>query len=43
MLDDGFRFHLVPWEPMLKKRIGQTISAHVRTTGGIDWSFGRQR
>ncbi|WP_428697110.1 DUF3363 domain-containing protein [Stappia sp.] len=43
MLDDGFRFHLVPWEPMLEKRIGQTISAHIRTTGGIEWTFGRQR
>ncbi|WP_265516900.1 DUF3363 domain-containing protein [Nitratireductor luteus] len=43
MLDDGHQLHLVPWEPMLEKRIGQTISAHIRTTGGIEWSFGRQR
>ncbi|WP_265518223.1 DUF3363 domain-containing protein [Nitratireductor luteus] len=43
MLDDGHQLHLVPWEPMLEKRIGQTISAHIRTTGGIEWTFGRQR
>lgn len=43
MLDDGFRFHLVPWEPMLEKRIGETISTHIRTTGSIEWRFGRQR
>ncbi|WP_265517918.1 DUF3363 domain-containing protein [Nitratireductor luteus] len=43
MLDNGHQLHLVPWEPMLEKRIGQTISARVRTTGGIEWTFGRQR
>lgn len=43
MLDDGFRFHLVPWESSLERRIGHTISAHMRTTGRIEWYFGRQR
>ncbi|MER9544288.1 DUF3363 domain-containing protein [Mesorhizobium sp. M0437] len=43
MLDDGLGFQLVPWQPMLDKRIGQHISGLVQDSGGIDWSFGRKR
>ncbi|MER8886179.1 DUF3363 domain-containing protein [Mesorhizobium sp. M0816] len=43
MLDDGFGFRLVPWQPMLDKRIGQHITGVVQNSGGIDWSFGRKR
>ncbi|MER8418904.1 DUF3363 domain-containing protein [Mesorhizobium sp. M1329] len=43
MLDDGLGFQLVPWQPMLDKRIGQHISGLVQSSGGIDWSFGRKR
>ncbi|WP_376704044.1 DUF3363 domain-containing protein [Mesorhizobium sp. ISC25] len=43
MLDDGLGFQLVPWQPMLDKRIGQHISGFVQSSGGIDWSFGRKR
>ena len=43
MIDDGLDFHLVPWQPVLDKRIGQHITGTVRDVGGIEWSFGRKR
>ena len=43
MIDDGIGFQLVPWQPVLGKRIGQHIAGIIRDTGGIEWSFGRQR
>jgi type IV secretory pathway VirD2 relaxase len=42
MIDDGIGFQLVPWQPVLDKRIGQHISAIMRDAGGIEWSFGRK-
>jgi hypothetical protein len=41
MIDDGIGFQLVPWQPVLDKRIGQHITGTVRAAGGIEWSFGR--
>jgi type IV secretory pathway VirD2 relaxase len=43
MIDDGIGFQLVPWQPVLDKRIGQHITGTVRAAGGIEWSFGRNR
>ncbi len=43
MIDDGIGFQLVPWQPVLDKRIGQHITGKVRDVGGIEWSFGRKR
>jgi len=43
MIDDGIGFQLVPWQPVLDKRIGQHITGTVRDVGGIEWSFGRKR
>ncbi|SFU23232.1 Protein of unknown function [Mesorhizobium sp. YR577] len=43
MIDDGLGFQLVPWQPVLEKRIGQHITGVVRETGGIEWGFGRRR
>ncbi|MES0158139.1 DUF3363 domain-containing protein, partial [Mesorhizobium sp. M0018] len=43
MLDNGLGLQLVPWQPMLDKRVGQHISGLVQDSGGIDWSFGRKR
>jgi type IV secretory pathway VirD2 relaxase len=43
MIDDGTGFQLVPWQPVLDKRIGQHISGIMRNAGGIEWSFGRKR
>jgi Protein of unknown function (DUF3363) len=43
MIDDGIRFQLVPWQPLLERRIGQHITGTVRDAGGIEWNFGRKR
>jgi type IV secretory pathway VirD2 relaxase len=43
MIDDGIGFQLVPWQPLLDKRIGQHITGVMRNAGGIEWSFGRKR
>jgi uncharacterized protein DUF3363 len=43
MIDDGIGFQLVPWQPVLDKRIGQHITGTVRAAGGIEWNFGRKR
>ena len=42
MLDDGLGFSLVPWRPVLEKRIGQTMGVTMHGDQ-IIWSFGRQR
>jgi type IV secretory pathway VirD2 relaxase len=42
MLEDGLGFSLVPWQPVLNKRIDQHISGVMRD-GGVDWNFGRKR
>ena len=41
--DGGLGFSLVPWQPMLDKRIGQHISGLMRDGGDIEWGFGRKR
>ena len=43
MIDDGIGFQLVPWQPVLDKRIGQHITGIMRSAGGIEWGFGRNR
>lgn len=43
MIEDGLGFQLVPWQPVLEKRLGQHISGVRRDDGGIEWSFGRKR
>ena len=43
MIDDGIGFQLVPWQPVLDKRIGQHISGIAMPGGGVDWSFARSR
>jgi hypothetical protein len=43
MIDNGLGFSLVPWQPVLDKRIGQQITGTMRGGGGIEWSFGRKR
>lgn len=40
MLDDGMRFSLVPWRPVIEQRLGQQIAAIVRG-GGVSWDMGR--
>ena len=43
MIDNGLGFQLVPWQPLLEKRIGQHISGLMRDDGGIEWTLGRNR
>ena len=42
MLDDGVGFSLVPWRPVIDKRLGQSISATIRGSG-VSWEIGRSR
>ncbi|MBM3625247.1 MAG: DUF3363 domain-containing protein, partial [Alphaproteobacteria bacterium] len=42
MIDDGLGFSLVPWQPVLDKRLDQHITGVVRDSG-VDWSFSRKR
>jgi hypothetical protein len=42
LLDDGLGFSLVPWRPMIEKRLGQALSATVRGNH-VAWEVGRQR
>ena len=43
MIEDGLGFRLVPWQPVLEKRIGQFITGVQRESAGIEWDFGRKR
>jgi type IV secretory pathway VirD2 relaxase len=43
MIDNGLGFSLVPWQPVLDKRIGQHITGTIHDGGGIEWSLGRKR
>ena len=42
MLDDGLGFGLVPWRPVIERRLGQTVSAVVRGEH-VTWGLGRGR
>jgi hypothetical protein len=41
MIENGLGFQLVPWQPLLEKRIGQHIAGLQRDDGGIEWTLGR--
>jgi hypothetical protein len=43
MIENGLGFQLVPWQPLLEKRIGQHITGLQRDDGGIEWTFRRNR
>lgn len=43
LIDNGFGFQLVPWEPSLERHLGQTVSGMVRESGRVDWTFERTR
>jgi hypothetical protein len=42
MIEAGLGFQLVPWQPVLEKRLGQHIIGVRRDDGGIEWSFSRK-
>lgn len=43
MIDDGLGFSLVPWSKQLDRHLGQYVSGHLRSGGGIEWTLGRSR
>lgn len=43
MGDGGLGFSMVPWQPVLDQRVGQHITGTMRDSGGVEWSFGRNR
>lgn len=42
MFDDGTGFSLVPWKPVIEQRLGQTMTAVMRSSV-VSWVFGRNR
>jgi len=42
MLDDGVGFSLVPWRPVIERRLGQQLSA-VLQGSRVSWELGRSR
>ncbi len=42
LLDDGVGFSLVPWRPVIEKRLGQQLSALVDSER-VNWELGRSR
>jgi hypothetical protein len=43
MIESGLGLQLVPWHPVLQRRIGQYITGLQRDDGGIEWTLGRSR
>jgi type IV secretory pathway VirD2 relaxase len=43
MIHNGLGFNLVPWTPSLERQRGRQVFGSVRSSGMIDWSFGRHR
>ena len=42
VLDDGMGFSLVPWKPVIEQRLGQTVTAVMRSNG-VSWELRQQR
>ena len=42
MLDDGVGFSLVPWRPVIEKRLGQDLTAVIQGSR-VSWELGRSR
>lgn len=42
LLDDGHTFTLVPWKPVIDRRLGQPLSAVTRGSS-VTWNLGRER
>jgi type IV secretory pathway VirD2 relaxase len=40
MIDDGLGFSLVPWRPVIEKRLGQNVAA-ILHGNDVSWQFGR--
>jgi len=42
MLDDGLGFRLVPWKPVIERRLGQSMAATIRSDRA-SWEVWRQK
>ncbi len=42
MIENSMGFSLVPWRPVIERKLGQTLTAVVRG-GSVSWEFGLQR
>ena len=43
LVERSREFSLVPWRPELERAVGREITGRVRGSGGISWTFGRER
>jgi hypothetical protein len=43
VVENSREFTLVPWRPVLGRRLGHEISGVMRSSGSISWTFGRER
>jgi type IV secretory pathway VirD2 relaxase len=43
VVENSREFTLVPWRPVLERRLGREVSGIVRSSGSISWTFGRER
>ncbi|HET7577060.1 MAG TPA: DUF3363 domain-containing protein [Sphingomicrobium sp.] len=43
VVENSHEFTLVPWRPVLERRLGREVSGIVRSSGAISWTFGRER
>jgi hypothetical protein len=43
VVENSREFSLVPWRPVLERRLGREVSGIVRSSGSINWTFGRER
>lgn len=43
VVENSREFTLVPWRPVLERRLGREVSGVMRSSGSISWTFGRER
>jgi hypothetical protein len=43
VLENSREFTLVPWRPVLERQLGREIIGIMRSSGSINWTFGRER
>jgi hypothetical protein len=43
VVENSREFTLVPWRPVLERRLGREVSGVMRSSGSINWTFGRER
>jgi len=43
VVENSREFTLVPWRPVLERQLGREVSGVIRSSGSINWAFGRER